>query len=725
VNTSSNNFNSNQYDIKVDYNISEKDRLFARYTHAFQNNPTFNSYKLIGSGFGEAPIYSGMVNWVHSFKPTLINEFRLGTNYIRLHNGTAFDSSIGNVGETLGIANSNHNQVVIPGLLGLSFSGNSLISGIGDGQVQQRFPSTVIQVSDGVVITHGRHVLHTGFELWRDRINIFYSGNSGRLGSIGFNGTFTSSADINAFPNTGSGDADFFLGLPQHLDRGIAGGGWGQRATTFAGYVQDDWRVSNNLTLNVGLRYEAHTPWVEQSDRQTNYGLFSGAIELAGKNGNSRALYNGQYGGRDFQPRLGFAWTPAVLNRKTVVRGAFTISSYLEGTGTNLRLTLNPPWTPAEIITNYNNVSLPSTTTDQGIIGAPPSDPYAGANLRVWEPNFQPSIARQWNFSVQHQLSNSTTVQVGYVGQYANHLANPMWLKQDMDPVVSVDPVTGKTVITTTPGPYLQGNPTLKNDIGAISGTFSNAWMHYNALQAVLQKRMSSGLQGQVAYTYSKCMTNSAGYYGSWGGQASAGMPYWQNVYDGKTEKGPCFYDETHNLTSYVLYQLPFGQGKKFGSGMNKAANAVVGGWEVSGILTLHTGFAMTVNNWGDPSGTGAWVTRTDCSSTIGYPKTSLGGGLGIQWFDPSAFTTVAPGKFGNCSNGKLRGPGLKNFDMGIKKDISLGEIRKLEFRSEFLNLTNTRILNAPQVFFGSGDFGRISGSQGERNIQLALKLFF
>ncbi len=727
VNTSANNFNSNQYDIKIDYNISEKDRLFGRYSHALQNNPTFNSYKLIGSGFGEAPVYSGVVNWTHTVNTNILNELRLGVNYVKVHNGSTFPSSLGNVGETLGIANSNHNNgVVIPGLLGLNFSGNNFVSGIGDGEVQQRFPSTVIQVSDGVVITHGRHVIHTGFELWRDRINIFYSGNSGRLGSIGFAGAFTSSAAINALPNSGAGEADFFLGLPQNLQRGIAGGGWGQRATTFAGYVQDDWRVTNNLTLNVGLRYEAHTPWVEQSDRQTNYGLYSGVIELAGKNGNSRGLYNGQYGGRDFQPRLGFAWTPGVLGRKTVVRGAFTVSSYLEGTGTNLRLTLNPPWTPAEIGTVYNNVALPATTTGQGVVGSVPGNPYASASVRLWEPNFQPSIARQWNFSIQHQLSNSTSLQVGYVGQYANHLANPMWLIQSMNPVLVPDPNNpGQFIIQTTPGPYMQGNPTLKNQLGSIRGTFSNAWMNYHALQAVLQKRMSTGLQGQVAYTYSKCLTNSAGYYGTWGSQASPGMPYWQNVYDGKTEKGPCFYDETHNLTSYVLYQLPFGQGKKFGSGMNKAANAVVGGWEIDGILTLHTGFAMTVNNWGDPSGTGAWVTRTNCSSSIGYPKTALGGGLGIQWFNPSDFTAPPAATFGTCSNGKLRGPGLKNFDMGLKKDFSLGEARKLEFRSEFLNLTNTKILNAPQVFFGSGDFGRISSSQGERNIQLALKLFF
>jgi hypothetical protein len=718
VNTKSNNFNSDQYDIKVDYNISEKDRLYARYSHALQKNPSLNTFKLFGTGFSEAPIYSDVVNWTHTVNTNILNEFRFGTNYVRLHNGTTFDSSVGNLGQTLGIAGSN--PAGIPGLLTLNFGDR--VSSIGNSEVTQRFPSTVIQVSDGLIITHGRHVVHTGFELWRDRINIFYSGNSGSLGAINFANAFTSSA-----LTTGSGgapEADFFLGLPQKVARGIAGGGWGQRSTIFAGYVQDDFRVSTHLTVNLGVRYEAHTPWVEQSDREANFGLISGALQIAGKNGNSRSLYKGQYGYVDFQPRLGFAWTPEQLGKKTVVRGAFTVSSYLEGTGTNLRLTLNPPFTAPEIITTYNNVALPGSTTGQGIVGAVAGDPFAGANLRVWDPDFQPSVAKQWNLSIQRQLTNSTTLQVGYVGQYADHLANPMWLKQN---ILNADG-------TVSPGPYLAGNPALKSKIGPISGTFSNAWMGYNALQAVLQKRMSDGLQGQVAYTYSKCMTNSAGYYGSWGGQATPGMPYWQNVYDGKTEKGPCFYDETHNLTSYVLYQLPFGRGKKFGSNMNKVANAAVGGWEIDGILTMHTGFAMTVNNWGDPSNTGGWVSRPNCSSTISYPKSVVptGFGGGIQWFDPGAFTNPHPAgatpSFGNCGNGKVRGPGLKNFDMGIKKDFSFGETRKLEFRSEFLNLTNTKILNSPSSFAdyspGTG-LGRITGSQGERNIQFALKFYY
>ena len=122
--------------------------------------------------------------------------------------------------------------------------------------------------------------------------------------------------------------------------------------------------------MNLGLRYDAHSPWVEANNQQANYNITTGKIDLAGQNGASRGLYDGTCGGKDFQPRIGFAWTPAALGDHTVIRGAFTISSYLEGTGTNLRLTLNPPFTPAEINAIYNGTSLPLTNTTDGIAGS-------------------------------------------------------------------------------------------------------------------------------------------------------------------------------------------------------------------------------------------------------------------------------------------------------------------------------------------------------------------
>ena len=225
-------------------------------------------------------------------------------------------------------------------------------------------------------------------------------------------------------------EADFFLGLPHIVQRGVDTGTWGQRSSVFAGYVQDDWRATKSLTVNLGLRYETHTPWVEVYDRQRNFAPFSGEIQVPGETtyySNSRALYNNyNWGLGNFQPRFGFAWNPGSMNKSMVVRGAYTVSSYLEGTGTNLRLTMNPPFT-AEYNTVYDSLTYPGSTLDQGLtVLQSKTDPYLNATIRLWDPNIKPAIVQQWNLSVEHQFGNSTTLTAAYVGQHGTHLMVPM-----------------------------------------------------------------------------------------------------------------------------------------------------------------------------------------------------------------------------------------------------------------------------------------------------------
>ena len=214
--------------------------------------------------------------------------------------------------------------------------------------------------------TRGRHNLKFGGELVHNIVKTFYPGNNGELGLMDFDGRFTSNTIGSAGSGTGDGGADFLLGLPYQIGRGVSTGvTWRQTNNVIGLYVSDTWKVNEHLTLNLGLRYQAFTPWVETNDQQSNYNMATGAVELANQNGASRSLYNSFYGGRDFEPRIGFAWTP--LGNRTVIRGAFTISSYLEGTGTNLRLPQNPPFTPAQINTLYNNAALPGSNTTDGI----------------------------------------------------------------------------------------------------------------------------------------------------------------------------------------------------------------------------------------------------------------------------------------------------------------------------------------------------------------------
>jgi len=740
-------FNNSQYDIKIDYNLRTSDHISGRFSHAKQHNPSINSFALLGTGFSDAPIENTVVDWSHTFSSTLLNDVRVGVNHIKLHNGTDFASSVGNLGDSLGIGNGN--PAGVPGLLSITFNG--ILTGIGSSGVAQRFQDAVIQASDTVVLTHNRHVVHTGFEYWRDRINTFYTGNNGALGSINFSGIFTSSAPA-ASGTGGYGGADFWLGLPINYGRGVSGGEWGQRSSVFGAYVQDDWHATNNLTLNLGVRYEAHTPWVEAQNHQVNFDLMTGQVLAPDCSivklgtapttcrNSSRGLYDGTYGGKAFQPRIGLAWTPAALGGKTVVRSAFTISEYMEGTGTNLRLSQNPPFTAPETFVNYNGDAIPPTTTDQGLVpvGAA-TDPFAGSLVRVWDPHVQPALTQQWNVTIQQQFGNTGTLQVGYVGQHGTHLMVPMPYLQEQflkgtTCMVGTPPVAQTC---TAPSKFFSGNPTFQSDISQISGTASVGEMKYNALQAVFQKRYSHGLEYQVAYTFSKCMTDNSGYYGTWGSsQGVPANPYYQNLYDPRADYAACYFDSKHILSAYAVYQIPFGRGRKFGHDVNGVINQIAGGWSIAPIITAHTGFPLALYNFtNDPSNTGSRGARPDCGPGAGRVfgrknayDPSTGAYIGYQWFDPTPYTlpTNAEG-FGNCpAQGPVRGPGYADVDLSLQKDFPIKEAVRLQFRTDFINAFNRVNLNTDCCTTAVGPgMGILSSSQPPRNIQFALKLYY
>jgi len=711
VNTTRSHNNVDQGDVRLDYKISSKDRLYFRISEGSQDSPVINSFRLLFDTFDQARLENGAINWTHNFSPNVLNEASVGANYVRIARGGG-DNGFGNLGEKLGIANANDHG---PGLLTLFMGGVNPIGSKNIGAAEL-FADTVFQYKDDVVVTHRRHLFKVGSQFWRQRVNTYEAGTNGRTGFMAFSGRFTAGPEQLTVPGggTGAGEADFFLGLPESFGRGVNGTGpWGQRANVFSVYFQDDWRATDTLTLNLGLRYENHSPWVEVQNRQINFAPITGKIQTAGQPciySNCRALYNSYNGGLNFQPRIGLAWTPAFLDRRTVLRAAYGISSYLEGTGNNLRLPMNPP-TSAEFETDYTNSNLPATSTGQGLL-PPTTDPFQNSIIRLWDANIRPAITQQWDLTIEHQFTDSTTLQVGYVGQHGTHLmvALPYFQKQ-----LHADG-------SITSSPYLSGNPTLQSEVSQISGTASIGNMRYDALQATLQKRFSGGLQGQIAYTYSKCMTDSVGYFGAVG-QAAPTSAYWQNLYDRRSEWGPCYYDVAHVLSSYLIYELPVGRNKRWGRNLNPFINAAIGDWQLGGIVQFHGGFPLTIYA-DDASGTNSRGSRGNCVApphVFGRKPSPLGG---FQWFDSASYAPPAQGTFGTCGVGTVRGPGLRTSDLSIQKEFPLGESKRLEFRAEFFNVTNTPILNSPVI--GLGPYlGLIYSSQGERNIQFALKFYF
>jgi hypothetical protein len=721
---------NDQGDVKIDYMMNAKNHVWGSYSEGFQQNPTTNSVLILGQDFNNSPFHAGVIDWTHILSPTLVMDSKMGVNRIYLDTGAAV-TGLGNFAQSIGIGDGNIHGAGLPGIC---FNGgaavgncasNGFASAFGTEDNEELFADTTVEPTVDLILTHNRHVIHMGFEAMRHDINTYYAGNNGKYGFLSYSGQYTSGPNPAGAVSNGLPEADFMLGLPSDVGLGVNGGTWGQRSWVYAPYVQDDWRVTDRLTLNLGLRWEYNQPWYEVYNRQANFGLLSGTEYLAAQSNcpysNCRALYNAYW--RDWEPRVGFAYTPSFLGKSTVVRGAYSVSSFLEGTGTNLRLPLNPPFQ-----TEYENIYsstaapytqyFPGSTSGEGLsVLTAPANPLSGANVRLWDPNVRPNSVQQWNFSVEHQFPDHMLFSLGYIGQHGTHLMVPMPYFQERLPGEAGCPASAATPCGS---PYLAGNPAVYDVIGQISGTASNGDQAYDALQASLSKHLSQGLEFQLSYTYSKAMTNSIGYYGQ-GGQAASNSAYWQNLYDMAAEWGPTYFNDANLLAFSYVYQLPFGLGERFGNTWNPAVTALLGNWQLSGIVSAHSGFPMTINAT-DASGTNSRGPRANCLGPNSYPN---GVGEGTTWFATSPFAQPAAGTFGSCANGTVIGPGLRDWDLGVSKQFSIGESRRLEFRTEFINFTNTPIFNAPNTTVTSATFGEVLTSQGERNIQFALKLYF
>jgi len=727
---------ADQGDLKIDWTPTDKDRVNGRYSQQAVRNPTTQTYLLANNGFTDFtyPMRNGVVDWTHTLSNSLENDLRLGLSYFPVSQG--YTNPTGeNLPSTFHIPGTTN--TFLPAIQGL-LNG---VANISNNLAQfNTFADTVIQAGDSVLKTWGNHEFRVGFQFNRYRDNFLYPGNEGLAGFFNFNGQYTAnpSVVVNNAPNAGSGLADFMLGLPNNLGIGQGVGNRHMENSVYAVYGQDNWRLRRNLTLNLGLRWELNTPRAAVEGNEVNYALNGGQIitPTLNNDGLGGALYNQYNGITNFEPRIGIAWQPDFL-KNTVVRAAFGVSNFMESNGVNNLLTQNPPFETAHNVTFAPTTNLPPSTLDQGFVGFPAGCTLAlaqvfspvcfqGVNIHAFDVNLRPAVHYQWNLSIQKQFGNATTVQAGYVGQDNQHLANIIMLQQNQ---LNADG-------TITPSPFL--NPTLLSEVGQARYTLSNGISTYNALQLVLQERLSNGLQAQVNYTWSKCLSDTPGFFGQFGdnvateAQTIAGWAFPQNPYDQQADYGRCPQNIASLFNGYVVYELPFGQGKRWASRVGRAMDEVIGGWRLSSSFVFHSGFSQTIFASSDTSGTGGFSTRANCVS--GAPSTipmsfdpATGG---VHFLNPAAVTNPAAGSFGNCPVGAFDGPGYKSADLSIAKDFRITEHQGLEFRADMTNFTNTPIFNFGQEFSGqhtagASNYGEIFTSQGARQIQLVLKYHF
>ena len=498
----------------------------------------------------------------------------------------------------------------------------------------QSFHDTTWQFEDTATWTHGRHVIHGGFQAYHYIMNDLYPGNAGLAGAFAFTGQFTG----NNAGSSGSPAADFLLGLPQDVQQGNAGGGNKYlRNSLFGIFAQDNWRIKDNLTLNLGLRYELTTARQTNNGQDVNFDLITGKPAIG-------SGYNTYGGIGNFQPRIGFAWQPhwnSVWTRNTVIRAAYGISSFMEANGVNNLPYQNPPFVEAHEVINPASQALPSSTLSQGFSGFPASactvatlqafSPacLSGATLHLTNPNLRPAMDQQWNLTIQRQLGSKTSVSIGYVGNKIDHMSDIFIFNQNF-----LNP-NG----TVSPGPFAQsllncnaaGGPNLcpldanNNPIRpTVRFNDSSGIQRYNALQVSVAQRAWQGLQFHTNYTWSKCMSNSLGYFGPFGdeeqlpgatSQTGFGF-FFQNAYNAKGDYGRCISDAAGLFNGYMTYDLPFGKGRMFGGGVDPVVNAVIGGWSIASDFTLHTGFALYPHG-ADKSGTGSASPRPNCVAGV------------------------------------------------------------------------------------------------------------
>ncbi len=686
--------------VRSDWQISSRHNAFARYayTDRFRYVPGYLGGIIDGtstSAWGRLTMiaHSAVIGVNSVINSKIVNEFRL--NWGRNVSTGVQDPYGRNTLSEFGFKGIPDSDLYNGGIPGISIGGGGIPSPasparLGSPNFLPKWQYTnQFQWYDALSITAGKHQLRVGFDLRAPMRNIFLDVPAMR-GEISFNGQFT-----------GNGYGDFLLGYVQGAQTSVFGE-VDQRLWMWSGFVQDDWKLKPNLTLNLGLRYDFATWPYEGRNRAANLDLQTGQQVFA-KDGSLEDRTLVKTDKNNFAPRIGIAWS---VNEKTVIRAGYgRFYQLFERYGSEDQLGLNPPF--------LLNAQETTTSRTQPIFflqdGFPAKyrDPanidLRRIRLRSVNPESVMPEADQWNFGVQRLLPAQMVLTLDYVGTKGTHLSvlrNPNFL----------------------PGrPSANFQNRIYPNLGDVQLRENAANSNYNALNATLEKRFSRGLSFRAAYTYSKAI-DVAGQPLNSGGSTSV-----QNPLDFLALRGLSDYDYRHRFVSAFVYELPFGKGKDYFTG--GVAAWVVGGWRVSGIFTHRTGrpFSVTAGENGTLVGSSA----TPQANRIADGRLDGDQRSIDRWFDLAAFSVprTADGlaTFGNAGRGILIGPSLTNFDFAIARNFRFTERWRLEFRWESFNLANTPQFGLPASNISApGNAGRITTLAGDpRVMQFALKLVF
>jgi len=707
------------FDGKVDANLTDKDRLSARFSY---QRPSILQAPIFGiaggpaqsnfEGSGLQDTYSTGLNYNRFFSNTLVAEFRFGAGW---YHNEAHNSDYGtDTSTTLGIPGVNLDKTITSGIVGITINGGFSNPLIGySASLPWIRSETNIDFTNTWTKILGNHTVKFGVDLRRIRDALLQEQTFSPRGLYTFN-------DGQTALNTGTGEsktsftndfASFLLDVPSQAGRDLATFFPNYRAWQFFTFVQDKWVVTPKFSADLGVRWEFYPPATPVAQGGfSNYDPTNNTLVVSGYGGNPDNLgITTHY--KYFAPRVGLAYR---LKESTVIRAGFGISytpfpdnSYAY----NFPVRANNSFNPA--VASYGPAVLPSGQIATFEIGFPaliqptiPSNgiitnPTVGSAYFVVNQNFKNPYVESWNLAIQHSLPGHFVLDLAYVG---NH---------------SVDTVVNYNLnAATVAGLGNAGQPEF-NSFGRTASTnllFAGYSSSYNALQAKLDRHFSAGLAATTSYTFGKGM----GYQTDDDG----GLSFYINQ---RRDYARNDFDRTQTFVQSIVYDLPFGKGKRFVS--SGVGAAIVGGWRISSFLTLMSGLPLYFN----ASSAALLASGNTQTPNLVAPVQILHGiGTANPWFSTSSFAAPAGDAFGNVGRNYLSGPGFFNLDAALSKSIRFTERYNLDLRLEAFGVTNT-----PQFYFasnggsaagltlGSSSFGDITSATGGRTLQLGVKFNF
>jgi len=704
--------NWNDFDIRGDYLINTSNSLFVRFSRGRADQTETTRLTTLPSGFGSGTNFNhpwgSSVGLTTTISQTMINEARVG--FVRTTFGFGPPSSGVDLCVQLGIVNCN-----TPLLGGIALIGgyNSNIEYTGDYGLY-KIPQTGFNYNDTVTWTKGRHTVKFGANILRRELNLFrpLAGKGYFAWAGNGSGPCCGVAPGQGHVDTGYEVSDMLAGFVDGYAHGTSFGMVGTRSWENGFFVQDDFRVTPRLTLNLGLRWDILTWPVEVQDRQANFDLVTGALLVAGS-GAPRTMIPNDY--HSFGPRLGFAYQ-LTSDSKTVLRGGYGLFYFMDRGGISNQLAQNPPFSGTNGVsyTQGNHITftgeLPCDTTpggcspaqllSQNATGPLPSGDFTNLNLAAPTgvsvisllPNNVVPMVSQWNLQVQRQIDNNQSVSLAYVGTFGAHLTRNYNANQNL---------------------YTTGSKLFPN-LGSITVQDNSGKSYYHSLQAQYERRLSHGMQLTGSFTWSKTIDDSCG-------NLDVCLPQLYTNY--KIERGLSNQDQDYALVFSAIYELPFGRGKKFGSDVSKWADYAIGGWQLNGIYTLSGGTPFSVTVDGNPG-----ATRADLVGKAGANPGNI-----LEYIKPGAFlapSQTAGGVFiapGTSGRDILRGPGLSNVDLALFKNVPITERIKGQLRFQAYNLTNTPHFANPDSDLSHGSFGQINSvlTNSWRQVEIGLRILF